>query len=122
VDHPEFRWVAFGGNVTVQGNVVTVIPRDSFRTRVYVASLGLWLTLDAGTLESVEVNSSTGVVRVGLAGATEASPEALLRIEQPARVSGVGTYHPVSSLKPERGGNVVPLHQETTWVELNTGR
>ena len=36
-------------------------------------SLGLWLTLDAGEFESVDVNPETGVVRVGLAGATEAN-------------------------------------------------
>jgi hypothetical protein len=122
VDHPDFGWLAFGGNVKMQGNVAAVTPLDSFRTRVYVASLGLWLTLDAGTFERVEVNSSTGVVRVGLAGATAASPEALLRIEQPAKVSGAGTYRPGSPLKSERGANVVPLHKGTTWVELDTSR
>ncbi len=120
VDHPEFGWVAFGGNVKVEGNAITVIPRDSFRTRVYVASVGLWLTLDAGSFESIEINSSTGAVRVGLAAATESNPEARLRVEQPAKVSGIGTYHPVSSLKSERGAYVVPLDKETAWVQLET--
>ncbi len=122
VDHPEFGWVAFGGNVRMHGSVATVTPLDSFRTRVYVASLALWLTLDAGTFENIEVNSRTGIVRLGLAGATAASPEALLRIEQPAKVSGVGTYRPGSPLKSVRGASVVPLHKGTTWVELDTGR
>lgn len=85
VNHPEFGWIAFGGNVKRQGKLVTVTPHDSFRARVYIASLGLWLTLDAGKFESIEVNPLTGVVRVGLAGATEATPQGLLRIEQPAR-------------------------------------
>jgi hypothetical protein len=122
VDHPEFGWVAFGGNVKVQGSVIRVTPRDSFRARIYVASLGLWLNLDAGNFESVEVNSSTGVVRVGLAGATEFTPEARLRVEQPAKISGVGTYHPASPLKSERDSYVVPLRRETTWVELKASR
>ena len=122
VDHREFGWVAFGGNVKVQGNVTTVTPRDSFRTRIYVASLGLWLTLDAGNIESVEVDSRSGVVRVGLAGATEVTPKALLRVEQPAQIRGVGPYRPASTLKSERGAYVVPLRKETTWVELSPGR
>jgi hypothetical protein len=120
VDHPEFGWVAFGGNVAVQGSVITVTPRDSYRSRVYVAPLGLWLTLDAGNFESVEVNSNTGIVRVGLAGASEETPEARLRIEQPAKLGGVGTYRPVSPLKSERNAYVVPLQKETTWVEVST--
>ena len=122
VNHPEFGWIAFGGNVQTQGDVVTVTPRDSSRARIYIASLGLWLTLDAGEFESVKVNSATGVVRVGLAGASEATPEGLLRIEQPARISGVGDYRPASALQSRRSGYVVPLQKETTWLELETGR
>jgi hypothetical protein len=122
VDHPEFGWVAFGGNVKTQGDVVTVTPRDSFRARIYVASLGLWLTLDAGEFESLELNHETGVVRVGLAGATEATAEGLLRIEQPARIDGIGDYRPAGSWQPRRGAYVIPLQKETTWLELKAGR
>ena len=53
IDHPEFGWQSFGGNVSVSGNWVTVQPLDSFRKRVYIAPLGLWLTLDAGTFERI---------------------------------------------------------------------
>jgi len=122
VNHPEFGWIAFGGNVKTQGKVVTVTPRDSFRARVYIAALGLWLTLDAGKFESIEVNPVTGVVRVGLAGATQATPTGLLRIEQPAKVSGVGNYRLASPLQSQRGVYVLPLQKETTWLELNDGR
>jgi len=120
VNHPEFGWIAFGGNVQTENNVVTVTPRDSSRARVYIASMGLWLTLDAGEFEGVKVNSATGVVRVGLAGATEATPEGLLRIEQPVRISGVGEYRPALPLQSRRGAYVVSLQKETTWLELNT--
>ena len=60
VDHPQFGWLAFGGNIKTEGELVKVTPLDSFRTRVYFASLGLWLTLDAGNFESVELNFKTG--------------------------------------------------------------
>jgi hypothetical protein len=120
VNHPEFGWIAFGGNIGRQGKSVIVTPHDSYRARVYIASLGLWLTLDAGKFDTVEVNPETGGVRVGLVGATEVTPKALLRIEQPAEVSGVGKYRPLPTLQSERGAYVVPLQKETTWIELNT--
>ena len=47
VEHPEFGWLGFGGNVTVSGEVVAIRPRDSFRSRLYIAPVGLWLTLDS---------------------------------------------------------------------------
>jgi hypothetical protein len=118
VDHPDFGWIAFGGNVKTLGDVVTVTPRDSYRARVYIASLGLWVTLDAGEFENVEVNHRTGAVRVRLAAVTEATPEALLRIEQPAKVNGVGEYHPASPLESRRGAYVVPLQKEAISLEL----
>jgi hypothetical protein len=121
VDHPEFGWVSFGGNLTVHGSVVMVTPRDSFRSRIYVAPLGLWLTLDAGTFERVEVNSSTGTVRVGLAGGNQITREARLRVEQPAKIAGIGTYRPVPPLKLERNAYTVPLGKATTWVKLGSG-
>jgi hypothetical protein len=61
------------------------------------------------------------MVRVELAGATDVTPEARLRVEQPAKLSGVGTYHPASLLKAERDAYLVPLQKEATWVELTTG-
>jgi hypothetical protein len=121
VNHPEFGWIAFGGNIKKQDNSLTITPHDSYRARVYIASLGLWLTLDAGEFDTVEVNPQTGVVRLGLVGATETTPKAMLRIEQPAKVSGVGNYHPAPTFQSERGAYVVPLQKETTWIELNVG-
>ena len=118
VDHPEFGWLAFGGNIQVRGKIVTIAPLDSYRSRIYLASLGLWITLDAGRVEHVELDSGTGLVRLGLAAATEDTPEARLRIEQPARIRGIGPYRPVSSLTSERGAYVVPLKEGTSWVEL----
>lgn len=120
VHHPEFGWVAFGGNTKIHGATVKVTPLDSYRSRVYVASLGLWLTLDAGTFDGVEVSSQTGAVRVGFSGATQFTPEARLRVEQPAKVTGVGTYHPVVALKSERDAYVVPLKKGATWIDLTS--
>ena len=102
----------------MNGEWVKVRPEDSFRMRVYVAPRGLWLTLDAGTFESVEVNIRTHVVRVGLTPAAKFTAQARLRIEQPAKIAGVGAYHPRQSLANERGALVIPLKSDVTWVEL----
>ena len=121
VDHPDFGWQAFGGNLKAAGDWVRVQPCDSFRTRVYVAPRGLWLTLDAGTFAAVEVNTRTHAVRVGLSPATKYTPQAYLRVEQPARVVGVGVYRPSRRLTVRRDAYAVPLTSATTWVVLTDG-
>jgi len=116
--HPEFGWVAFGGNLHEERQTVNVKPLDSFRMRAYLASAGLWLTLDAGQFEALELNEQTRAIRVGLAPATQYLHAARLRIEQTAKVAGAPTYHPAKTWTQERGAYVVPLGTGTTWVEF----
>ena len=118
VHHPEFGWLSFGGNVQRKGDVVSVKPRDSFRNRAYVAPLGLWLTLDAGAFETVQFDSKKGTVRIELSPSTEFTSAARLRIEQPAKISGVGNFAPANSFSLERGAYTVPLQHDSTWMEL----
>ena len=118
VDHPQFGWVAFGGNIRVDRDEIRVTPLDSFRTRVYIAPVGLWLTLDAGKFESVEFNSKTRAVRIGFAAATNFTPTAFLRIAQPAKIQGVGTYRPSESFQVVRDAYVIPLGKDATWIHV----
>ncbi len=122
VRHPEFGWLAFGGNVKLAGDLVKVTPLDSFRTRVYVAPAGLWLTLEAGQFDAVEVNAKTGAVRIGLAAADEFTPTARLRLEQPGKTKDAATFAPAQALQVERDSYVVSLGAGTTWVELAARR
>ncbi len=122
INHPEFGWQSFGGNVQAKGDWVSLKPLDSFRTRVYIAPRGLWLTLDAGTFEEIVVNRRTQVVRLGLSKATPFTAEARLRIEQPAKLSGVGNYRLREPYKNEREAYTIPLKSNTTWIELTEGR
>jgi hypothetical protein len=117
VSHPEFGWFAFGGNVDATDGRVVVTPRDSFRQRVYIAPLGLWLTLDAGRFTRVELIPD-GVVRLELEPATSHTPAARLRVEQPARIGDVGAYSPKAAFTVERDAYVVPLSASATSVEL----
>ncbi len=120
VNDPELGWLAFGGNLRMAGKEVTLDPRDSFRQRVYLAPLGLWLTLDSGEFERVTLNQETGAVEVRLAPADAYTPAALLRIEQPAQTTNAGaSIAPLETLKMERGAYVVPL--TSTAVTLHLG-
>ena len=118
VHHPEFGWVAFGGNLRVEGQTVKITPLDSFRMRVYLASAGLWLTLDSGQFELIELDTKTGAIRVGLRPATQYLHAARLGIEQLAKVDGAPMYRPAKPWNQERGAYVVPLGTGTTWVDL----
>ena len=122
VDDPALGWLAFGGNLKKEGAAVEVTPLDSFRNRIYIAPLGLWLTLDSGSFERVVFDPRTGSVRLTLASAGEFTPDARLRIEQPAKVAGIGTYRPAGQLKVERGALVVPLKAQATEIVLRPDR
>jgi hypothetical protein len=114
----EFGWQVFGGAFAANGTRLTVTPRDAFRTRVYLAPVGLWLTLDAGTFARIEFDSATNQVRAALGPSDPFAPVARLRLELPARVPGIAAYVPRRPLKLERGAYVVPLGSSLTWVEL----
>jgi hypothetical protein len=116
VRHPEFGWLAFGGNLAVSGDTIRVRPLDSARSRVYIASRGLWLTLDAGTFESVEIRP--GGVAVELSPATRFTDRARLRIEQPARLDRSSEPVVVGSYPRERGAYVIPLADRQTRVTI----
>jgi hypothetical protein len=55
---------------------------------------------------------------VSLAPADDLTSTALLLLEQPATIKGVGTYRTVRTFAAERGGMVVPLSKTATVVEL----
>jgi hypothetical protein len=119
INHPEFGWQSFGGNVSVNGNWINIHPLDSFRRRVYIAPLGLWLTLDAGTFERVAINTRSNAVRVMLARADSFTPNARLRIQQPAEIAQIETYAPRRSFLNERDAFTIPLKSSATVVELS---
>ena len=118
INDPEFGWQSFGGNVIVNGNRVRVEPRDSFRQRVYIAPLGLWLTLDAGTFEQVAINLRSHVVRITISAANEHTANARLRIQQPAKIPSVGTFSPGAKFSFERDAFTIPLNGAATVVDL----
>jgi hypothetical protein len=118
VNLPEFGWQAFGGNLKVNGDWVRVDILDAFRQRVYIAPRGLWLTLDSGTFEAVEIQTKTHAVRVALSRSNSSTPQARLRIEQPAKIAGVGRFQLMETFPFEREAYTIPLQTKTRWVQL----
>ncbi|MEQ1762740.1 MAG: DUF5695 domain-containing protein, partial [Pyrinomonadaceae bacterium] len=115
-------WQAFGGNINEKhGDEVTVFPRDSMRKRIYIAPFGLWLTLDTGTFSAVTISPRTRSVVVGFDEGPQDS-KARLRIEQPARIAGVGAFAPTQRLTNERGSFVIPTDRSENGVTLSARR
>ena len=107
VNSPDFGWQAFGGKVSRLGSTVTLVPQDSFRKRVYIAPIGLYLTLDAGTFESVSFDTRTKRLQVTLSAGTAPVKAARLRIETPAK--GAKSYRLDGSFDTDAGAATVPL-------------
>lgn len=118
VHDPGWGWLAFGGNLQQKGSAIHITPLDAFRSRVYLAPIGLWLTLDAGKFKAVDIDAQTGRVRVTLAGATQDAPKARLHIEEPAHLKNAGKYRPENAFPVERGAYVISLKTTSTSIEL----
>ncbi|KAJ5158734.1 uncharacterized protein N7500_008385 [Penicillium coprophilum] len=58
VNDPDVGLVAFGGNIATNGNTVTVQPRDAVRRRVYIAQMGIYVTISAGLIEEASFDVS----------------------------------------------------------------
>jgi hypothetical protein len=84
VQTKDFGWQGFGGTVSQKNGQVQIVPKDSFRKRVYLAPLGLFLTLDAGTFESVAYELKSKNVSVVLSAGSAITTKARLRLETSA--------------------------------------
>lgn len=118
INHPEFGWQTFGGNATVAGGRVTVRPTDAFRQRIYLAPVGLYLTLEAGQFQQVEFTPSTGGVRVTLAPGTTHLAQARLRVEQTGKTVSQRAWTVAGGFILERGAYTVPLDTRAKTIEI----
>ncbi|HEY0683263.1 MAG TPA: DUF5695 domain-containing protein [Steroidobacter sp.] len=117
--HPVFGNVGFGGAVQEQGSIVRFMPRDGFRSRVFLAEPGLWLTLEAGKFARVEYDRSSGGVNVHLDAADAFTPRGHLRVES----TKPGASYGISAAASEqRGRYVIPLGKNEVSVQLSPAR
>ena len=105
--HEEFGWLAFGGNIKENGDELEVEITTAAKSRIYIAPLKLWMTLDAGKFNKIIYNKSTQDLGIELSEANEFTPNAYLRIEsvgKPAFENKLAKY-----IKNSRGQYVIPL-------------
>ncbi|WP_216848959.1 DUF5695 domain-containing protein [Pedobacter sp. L105] len=113
----EFGWLAFGGNLKTAGDWVTTKITTAERSKVFVAPAGIWLTLDAGTFNTVSFNLKTAEIKLSLDAADGHTPVAYLRMSQTTPEAGA-KYMIKGKLREQRGAYVVPLKNKEVVVEM----
>lgn len=56
----------FGGDMEKEENKITVVPRDAIRQRVFIAPLGLSITIAAGIIDRVIYDLTSGSIELRL--------------------------------------------------------
>ena len=74
--HPVLGWVAFGANLRADGANLHIEPRDSARTRLFLAPARLWITLAAGKIAAADYSAERGTVTLRLDPADDFTREA----------------------------------------------
>ncbi len=111
-------WLCFGGNVEDRRGVVHITVLDSSRDRLFVAPLGLWITLDAGKIVSADYNTHKGTVTLHLAPASEFVSTARLRLTETQLMRGDVTWDVATKAVRDAGATVIPLSSGETTVAL----
>jgi len=124
VNHPDFGWQAFGGNVQSRSPNVQVQITDSVRRRIFIAPLGTLITLDAGAFSSVTWNPTQKTISLTVLavaqgiGAAGSAPQGRLLVQQTAAVSGVTTVKPSTAYTLDAGAYLIPFSSGTATVSL----
>lgn len=110
-------WLCFGGEVAEHHGVVHATVLDSSRDRLFLAPLGLWITLDAGKIVSADFNQRKHTVKLHLAAASRFVSTARVRIAQTTSEPGP-TWTLSSARTLDAGAYVIPLASRQTTVVL----
>ncbi|GAQ05979.1 hypothetical protein ALT_3300 [Aspergillus lentulus] len=107
VEDPDLGLVAYGGNLAVNGQAVTVQPRDAVRQRVYIASMGVYIVTSSGWIDQFSfARTNAKQVTVRLVPGPSKATSAIVWVESP----GTSTQYKVTSqAKSMRGGWQVQL-------------
>ncbi len=101
-------WLAFGGNLSNNKNIVKVDITTASKSKVYIAPKELWITLDAGQFKTVSYNLKTEEISFTLASKSNYTPNAFLRINKDVKL-------PYSKI---RGAFKIPLSNKETVIKI----
>lgn len=82
VEDAELGYLAFGGNLTEENNLVTMQLTTAAKNAVFVQPLALWITLDAGAVQQITFDKKTKEVQLRLAPKTEITPFAYVNLPE----------------------------------------
>ncbi|KAI0367296.1 hypothetical protein BV20DRAFT_569238 [Pilatotrama ljubarskyi] len=123
IDHPDFGWQAFGGNVVATSPTVRVRTLDSLRRRVFIAPIGAWLSLDAGAFSEVDYDPTKKAVTLSMIpaapGVSSAAPAPAARLVVANTASNdLGVLKPTQNLTQDAGAWVIPFKNGVVTVTL----
>ncbi len=116
VNDSTFGWLGFGGTVERAADVVSIIPKDGARTRLFIAPAGVWITLEAGKIACATYVPATGAITLTLDAATRINPVARVFVETTTKT---GRPYTVTGAQIERGGYTVPLGSAPSELTLS---
>jgi len=108
VDHPEFGWLAFSGNLKTEKQLVQVALTTASKGRVFLAKENLWLTTDAGEIAELQYDQKDrSVTLIFNTDANQYSKNMLLKVnpESHYEVEGID--------KDAMNRYVIPLSTKT---------
>ncbi|UDD66066.1 hypothetical protein AFCA_013229 [Aspergillus flavus] len=116
VDDPDVGLIAYGGNLSVESDRVTVRPRDAVRRRVYVASMGVYVTISTGQIEEFSFSATQpNSLELDIVAGSSNTTTAIVWVENPGTTDA---YAVTTSGEQTRGGVVVELSAGSVTVTV----
>ncbi|KAE8356324.1 hypothetical protein BDV28DRAFT_165267 [Aspergillus coremiiformis] len=107
VDDPDVGRIAYGGNLAVDNNMVTVQPRDAVRRRVYIAPVGVYVMISTGQIKDVSFPATAAdTLRLNIVSGPLNSSTVIVWVESPGTKD---SYVVTTEGQQTRGGVAVQL-------------
>jgi len=103
IKHPEFGWLAFGGNLEQKGISIVVKPTTAARSAIFIAEAGLWINFTAGTIDKVVYNLASKQVKISLNAGNQFTPSAYFQLEYAKNQDIRTKYVPSKAIHQEHG-------------------
>jgi hypothetical protein len=118
VNDATFGWLGFGGNVEQSGGTIRITPKDSARTRLFIAPARVWITLETGKIAAAEYQPATGNITLTLDAADDFTKVARVLVKN---TEGSSRRYAITAGAVERGARAIRLSTQPTPVNLPPG-
>lgn len=104
----KFGWLAFGGNITNLGKEIKMTLTTASKNQVFIAQEQLLISLDAGSIHSVDYNPDSHRIKLYLNPKNDFTPNAYLRTNKNVELS----------FDREKGSYKIPLNNGKTEIDI----